>query len=79
MIYIKTDYFTSDSDKVFVVSDYYNDNTLSIWGFNHEQSAIDCRTKSDVGMWKQKCIHDWRTNITEQYQECTKCGIGHAL
>jgi len=28
---------------------------------------------------KPKCVHDWKTNISQQYQECKKYGKGHAL
>jgi len=26
-----------------------------------------------------KCKHNWKTNVFQQYQQCTKCGKGHAL
>lgn len=51
---IETDYYVSESNKVFVVSDYYGDNTLTIWGFDEINSALESKTRSDVGMWKPK-------------------------
>lgn len=32
-----------------------------------------------VGLWQPKCIHDWKTDFVKQYQQCRKCGKGHAL
>lgn len=46
--------------------------------------GLSCKITKDgfesrVGIWTPKCIHDWKTNITDQYQQCRKCGKGHAL
>jgi len=44
----------------------------------NKRKVHDC----DIANFKSstyKCIHDWKTNIYKQYQECKKCGKGHAL
>ena len=54
MIHIETDYNTGKTNTVFIVSDYYKDNTLTVWGFDDIKTALGCKTKSDVGMWRIK-------------------------
>jgi len=66
-----------------------SDNAILVHNFctMNEVWITPCRMKSiggfckdnAVGVWTSKCIHDWKTNISKQYEECKKCGKGHAL
>lgn len=70
--------FISKYDNMIVVSYLPSQDKILNLGFIHEVVAR-ISTGFNVGMWKPKCVHQWKTNITEQYQECKNCGIGHAL
>jgi len=63
----------------FIVQYYYpsQDKVLFLGFFSEFYADQPLRFK--IGKWKPKCVHQWKTNITEQYQECKNCGIGHAL
>lgn len=66
-------------DKVALVQFYPNTGLILINNYTSENFARQQKDRFTVGIWKAKCVHNWKTNLKEQYQKCTKCGEGHAL
>jgi len=62
---------------ILEVVNWKSDNVIEFYAWN-DNDDIEIIT-STVGFWKIKCVHDWKTNIQNQYSECRKCGKGHAL
>ena len=53
---VETEYYVFSEDTCCVLSDYWGDNTMTVWGFEKESTARESKTKSDVGMWRVKPI-----------------------
>lgn len=70
---------TTSQDKAQLVQFYRNLKMYLPNNFTSYWEALSNKDKNTLGIWKSKCIHDWKTNIDQQYQECKNCGIGHAL
>lgn len=70
---------TAVGDKILLVNYYPTQDNISHFSFYNEEATKEAKSKFSVGKWKLKCLHDWKINITEQYQQCCNCGIGHAL
>lgn len=70
---------TAVGDKILLVNYYPAQDNLSHFSFYNEDAVKDAKSKFSAGKWNVKCLHNWKTNIVEQYQECKNCGIGHAL
>jgi len=51
---VETEYYVFKEDTCCVLSDYYRDNTMTVWGFENESTARKSKTVSDVGMWRVK-------------------------
>jgi len=62
-----------------LVSNYEHSNRTVNQGFYNEFLLKEIGFYHSVGMWRIKCVHEWKTNAKQQYQECKKCGKGHAL
>lgn len=72
--------YIGKNDKIAVASYFPLQDKCSLTGYLYEETVSwQIRTGFEVGIWRIKCLHDWKTNITEQYQQCYNCGIGHAL
>lgn len=75
---VQHDYFDDEHKLCIVINTLFG--KLKQLNFYYDSLVIRSLKSSDgIGMWKIKCEHKFKTNIIEQYQECEKCGIGHAL
>lgn len=66
-------------DNFLMVNYYPYSDKITHIAFMSAEYVKKAISKYTVGKWNVKCMHDWKTNPKEQYQECKKCGEGHAL
>lgn len=51
---VETEYYVFKDDTCCVLSDYYGDDTITVWGFENESTARESKSRSDVGLWRVK-------------------------